>query len=204
MAPELLLGEENPLNAIDRATDEMREIAKRWQDRLTVERHSIAENYADGRVSLICDLNILAPDARVDRDARMNHCPLGDSEVFATAIFAVDRSDMRNVFLRDQEPVLVFNVESVKTPQGFSYPPLYGCTASTMKSMTALGAFFFSPPLRQLQDHSGWANRELVCRSDRPVVANSISLITKSRAHMRLWMTSPTMRRTRSGAGYPC
>ncbi len=117
----LLGGDENALDAIDRATNEMREIAERWQDRLTVERHSIAENYADGRVSLICDLNILAPDTRVDRDAGMDHCPFGHSEIFATAIFAVDRPDMSNVFLRDQEPMLVFNVESVQTPQGFAY-----------------------------------------------------------------------------------
>lgn len=112
--------EENALDAINRATDEMREIGERWQDRLTVESHSIAENYADGRISLICDLDILAPDTREDRDAGMNHCPLNHSEVFATAIFAVDRPDVRNVFLRNQEPVLVFNVECVKTPEGFS------------------------------------------------------------------------------------
>ena len=116
--------EKNLLDAVNGAANEMREIAQRWQDRLTVERHSIAENYADGRLSLICDLNILAPEAGVDRDAGMNHCPLGHSEVFATAIFAVDRSDVRNVFLRDQEPVLVFNVESVKSPEGLAFPSL--------------------------------------------------------------------------------
>lgn len=111
-------------NAVDSAANEMREIAQRWQNRLSAERHTIAENYAEGRLSLICDLNILAPDARVDRDARMNHCPLSDSEVFASAIFTVDGPNVCNIFLRNQEPVLVFNVETVKSPNRFSYPSL--------------------------------------------------------------------------------
>ena len=115
---------ENLLNAIDSATHEMREIAQRWQDRLTVDRHSIAENYANGRLSLICDLNILVPESGVDRNLRVDQRPLGDSEVFASAIFAVDRPNVRNVLLRYQEPVLVFDVECVKTPEGFSAPSL--------------------------------------------------------------------------------
>ena len=102
----------------------MREIAQCWQDRLTVERHSIAKNYAEGRLSLICDLNTLASDTGVDRDVRVNHCPLNDSEVFASAIFAVDRPNVRNSLLCDQESVLVFNVERVKSPEGISYPSL--------------------------------------------------------------------------------
>jgi hypothetical protein len=113
---EASCSEKNTLDAINRATDDMRELAERWQDCLTVERHTIAENYAEGRLSLICDLNILAPDTRVDGDVRVDHCPLSHSEVFASAIFAVDRPNVRNVFLRDQEPVLVFNVESVQSP----------------------------------------------------------------------------------------
>jgi hypothetical protein len=50
--------EKDTLDAIDRASDEMREIAQRWQDRATVEGHTIAENYAVGSVSLVCNLHI--------------------------------------------------------------------------------------------------------------------------------------------------
>ena len=116
--------EPNLPQAMESAADEMREIAERWHDRLTVERHSIAENYADGRVSLICDLNILAPDARVDRNARVNQCPFNDGEVFASSVFAVDRPNVRNILFRDQEPVLVFDIKSVQTPEGIPFPPL--------------------------------------------------------------------------------
>jgi len=59
--------EENALDAIEGATNEMRETAEPWQYCLTVERHTIAENYAEGGPSLICDLNILEPDPRVER-----------------------------------------------------------------------------------------------------------------------------------------
>lgn len=121
--------EKNLLDAVDSAANEMREIAERWQDRLTVDGHSIAENYANGRLSLICDLNVIVAEAGVDRDFRVNQRPLGDSEVFSSAIFAVDCPNVRNVLLRDQEPVLVFNVECVETPEGFpasSLVRLYG------------------------------------------------------------------------------
>ena len=165
----LFRGEENSLNAVNRATDEMREIAERWQDRLTVEGHSIAENYAEGRLSLIFDLNILAPYAGVDRDVRVNHCPLSDGEVFASAIFAVDRPNVRNVFLRDQEPVLVFNVESVEIPEGFSSPSLvrlYGihdevddCFGGLLFQSTIDSSYKFIP---------GGANREVCVRIPGP------------------------------------
>lgn len=116
--------EENLLDTIDSATDEMREIAERWQNRLTVERHTIAENYADGRLSLICDLNILVPDTRIFGRCGVDDRPLNDCEVFASAVFAVNSPNVRNVFLRNQEPMLVFNVECIKTPEGFSTPSL--------------------------------------------------------------------------------
>jgi hypothetical protein len=147
--------EPNAFEAIDRATDEVREVKDRWQNSLTVKRHSIAENYADGRLSLICDLNILAPDTRIDRDAGMDHCPLGHGEVLATAIFAVDRPDVRNVLLRDQEPMLVFNVESVQTPQGLAYRSLVrlylihdevdDCFGGLMFQSTVNGVYKFIP-----------------------------------------------------------
>lgn len=102
----------------------MRETAQRWQNRLSVERHSIAENYAEGRLSLICDLNIFPPDASVGGGLGVDDRPLGDCEVLASAIFAMNSHNVRNVLLRDQEPVLVFNVECVKTQEGFPYPSL--------------------------------------------------------------------------------
>ena len=37
------------------------------RDRLTVEGHSIAENYAEGCLSFICDFNIRMPEAWVVR-----------------------------------------------------------------------------------------------------------------------------------------
>jgi hypothetical protein len=157
--------EKDALDAIDSAADEMREIAERWQNCLTVERHSIAENYAEGRLSLICDLNILVPDARTDRNVGVNHCPLNDGEVFASAIFAADRPNVRNVFFSDQEPVLVFNVESVKSPEGLSYSSLVrlysvhdeveDCFGGLLFQSTVDGSYKFIP---------GRANREVSVR----------------------------------------
>ena len=50
----------------------------------------------------------------------MDDSPLWDREVLAVAIFAMDVLNVRHVLLSNQEPVLVFNVECVKTPEGLS------------------------------------------------------------------------------------
>jgi hypothetical protein len=59
--------DEYSFDAIDRAADEMRELGEDWENWLTIQRHSIAENYAEGRLALICDLNIRLPETYVVR-----------------------------------------------------------------------------------------------------------------------------------------
>jgi len=115
-----LRGKPDALEAIESAADEMRQISKRWQDRATVERHTVAENYAEGRLSLICDLHILVPDTGVDGAAGRMEGPFRYHEVFCTAVFAVNVPDIHHVFPSDQQPVLILDVENVQSPEGFS------------------------------------------------------------------------------------
>jgi hypothetical protein len=47
--------------------------------------------------------------------------PFVNREAFASAIYTVDIPDHRSVLFGDQENVLIFNVESVKSPEGLSH-----------------------------------------------------------------------------------
>ncbi len=116
--------EEKALDAVDCAADEMRQLGESWKNWETIQRHTIAENYAEGRLSLICDLNISVPEAGSDRDHWVNCCPLLNNKVFASVVYAADVPNVRHIFLSNQEPVLVFDVESVESPKGFSRPSL--------------------------------------------------------------------------------
>lgn len=110
----------NTLDAVDRAADEMRQIAKRWQDRMAVERHTIAENYAEGRLTLICDLHFRVSDTGVRCPPGRVEGPFCDHEMYASAIFASNISDQCHVFPSDQQPMLIFDVENIQSPEGFS------------------------------------------------------------------------------------
>jgi hypothetical protein len=121
--------EPDSFEAIDRASDEMREIAERWQDRLAVEGHTIAENYAEGRLSIILDLHISAPIAGDRMGLSADESPFLNREVFASAVYTCDVPNKRDIFLGNQQPVLVFDVEGVQSPDGITTPSfvrLYG------------------------------------------------------------------------------
>jgi len=115
-------GQEDSLQAINRATNDFRHVAQRWKNKLTLKGHSITELYMPHGLAVICDLNIVVPLAEVRGDMWMDNKPIGNSEVRALVVYRSKPCNVRVFEMRNQEPVFVVNVETMKTPDGLAAP----------------------------------------------------------------------------------
>lgn len=157
--------EKYPLDAVDRAADKMRELAQRWQDGLSVERHTIAENYAVGSVSLVCNLHIRMTKAGDAGGAVSVESPFVNREAFASAVYTVDVPDHRSVLLGDQENVLIFDVEGVKSPEGLSYPSFVRLYRIQDEVEDCFGGLLFQSAITgSYHTYPGISNREISVR----------------------------------------
>ena len=86
---------------------------------------SVSENYADGRMALICDLDISLPSGEFGR-VRPSGSPLRKFKHGATLVFVANVPNPLKLHMGDEQPVLVLNVESVQGPDAFSIPALVG------------------------------------------------------------------------------
>lgn len=105
--------------------DEYRELAERWKNQAALEGHSVAEKYAAGCLSLVCDLNVSLASGNADGAQTVRDgCHFPKEERFARVVFKADVPDVLEMNLGDEEFVFVQNVESVKLPDGLSIPSL--------------------------------------------------------------------------------
>lgn len=115
--------QENPFDAVECAANEYREAVQCWKDGLTVHWHSPAKNYAEGRCALVFDLNLLF----IGRDSRhvsRNGGPVRKREYLARFVFVADIPNKLELQMGNQQPVFVFNVETVNGPDGVPIPSL--------------------------------------------------------------------------------
>jgi len=104
------------LNCLYNARDDLRQLMQRWDNRSIVENISLAEEYAKGRLSIVCYVEICRSSYRLDSSA------ISDSEtcindlivVIVMRAYSGQLCDGNN---RDQQSMLVNDVESVKGPQ---------------------------------------------------------------------------------------
>jgi len=118
-------GKKDALDVIDRATNDRRQIAQRWKDVLAAEGQSVGENYANGRISLIYDLNVSLPGGEVGH-VLSRSSPLWNYKNFTTLVFVANVPDPLPLQMWDQQPVLIFNVESVQGPDVIPISSLVG------------------------------------------------------------------------------
>ena len=85
----------------------------------------MGENYADGRFAIICDLNFSPPGGE---SGCVLSCsgPLRKLEYLATLVFVANVSEPFEMYMRDKQPMLVLDVESVQGPDGFPIPSFVG------------------------------------------------------------------------------
>lgn len=121
--PQLGVRHKYSLNAKDSAVNEYREIVQRWEDMLAAEGQSVSENYANGRFSLICDLDLSFTRGEFGRVV-LGGSPLGEFKLFAILIYVADLSKPLELNMGDKQPVFVLNVESVQGPDSLPIPSL--------------------------------------------------------------------------------
>jgi hypothetical protein len=118
------------LQFVDSSTDEFRELAKRWDNRLVLEGFSLSELYLDGRIaiSLVVDVGPCA-DSGLSR--YLNHSSIGRDD--ATKHKDSAGGCIRRVILvilagrdnaiagfgerRDKQPMLVHSVKTIETKE---------------------------------------------------------------------------------------
>ena len=114
------------LQSIQSARDKQQQISEKWNHKRTLERHSLSENYTNGDISIVCNLNILVPDASVPGDMAMNQKPFGNLKVTACLVYRFNSGNGSVFDVGDKQFVLVHNVETVKLPNGVSLPSIVG------------------------------------------------------------------------------
>lgn len=105
--------------------DEYSEIVQRWKDMMTFHGHSLAEKYAHGRIAFVCDLHASLTSWN-HKSASLGNSPLGNRELFASFVYVADIANPLKLKMGDDEPMLVLNVETVKSPEGITIPSLVG------------------------------------------------------------------------------
>jgi len=113
------------ISAQDRqnAIDGYNEAAKRWHDQMARYRCTFAEDYCRGAVAIVYELKLSASGRPKDDGLIQEGFP-PDGESLALLVFHHKTSQLVNLQLRCQEPVLVRDVELVKLVEGFSLPSL--------------------------------------------------------------------------------
>jgi len=110
-------GEVCLLDCLHNARHELRQIMQRWDDRLTIENLSFAENYIEGRLSLICDIEVGVSRYHIQFSSLPNN-KVNELKAITSLVFGTcpnksgDRGD------GDQQLMFVHDVEVVKCAQG--------------------------------------------------------------------------------------
>ena len=114
------------LECIHDARDQLGELIQRWDDRLTLERLSMAEQYSENRLSVTLNLNISGRKACYVQYSAIANSKSAVSERNVPD-FCVDVADASNRCDGYQEPVLIDNIKTVESAEGIipSFVRLY-------------------------------------------------------------------------------
>jgi len=105
------------------AIDSYAKDAKFWHNQFTRYRCTFAEDYCRGAIAIVYELKLSTPRG-LERDGLIQESLLPSGESLALLVFHHKTSDLINLQLRCQQPVLVRDVELVKLVEGFALPSL--------------------------------------------------------------------------------
>jgi hypothetical protein len=107
------------LDTVNNTTDEFRQLMKRWQNRLTLHGQSVVEKYKQGRISLICDIEVPVLRAiHVATPAASCENPSVNEQFLAFLVYSANVAHSTDLHNWKQKPVLIEDVEIVQGPQG--------------------------------------------------------------------------------------
>jgi hypothetical protein len=110
---------ESTLNFIQRPVNKFGKVMKRWNDFVASERKPLVERYAEGSVSLICNLDIFGSGNGQTSHAVINDAPVTEDVFRASVVFNANAHNVSQFCIGDEELMFIPNVEQVKTPEGF-------------------------------------------------------------------------------------
>ena len=149
--------QQNLQNAINRYS----EAAQRWHNDLARYRCTFAEDYCRGAVAIVYEIKVAA-ERRLESEGLIQEGALLGGESLALLVFHHQTSQLINLQLGNQQPMLIRNVELVKLVEGFALPSfvrLYGVQEFVRDSSE--GAEFQSAIDKSFQLCPGWIDREL-------------------------------------------
>jgi len=115
-------GEKNRLDAVNRCTDVYLKLAKRWENQTALLGHSLIENYCEGRLAFVCDLDISVPQASVIGCPIIGDHPVGNLNLLVSLVYKANTIDYSDLHMRNDELMLIGNVETVQSPEGSPIP----------------------------------------------------------------------------------
>lgn len=108
----------NTLETRDDIVDFVSEAKERWNNRLTLHGQALTKAYLKGRLPAIVNVNVSVglPEGIKAIRSTLQYDLSANVEGPTSFSFCINSSDRRELHEGDQKPVLIFNVESVQTP----------------------------------------------------------------------------------------
>jgi hypothetical protein len=154
---------------------EFKQFGNDWQTGYPEDRLIYAENYRQGRLALIYHVHIaVIPKVNEGRvpSAEMRR---PDSELNAVAVFTSNRFNPADLYLRDQEPVFVGNVEVMYGVDRIAIPSLVRLyLVEEFPAYCDEGCLFFSLPEKFFEMRSAWVDRKVDLRFGRRISSGQL------------------------------
>ncbi len=141
---------------------EFEQLGNDWQSGYPEDRLTYAENYRQGRLALVYHLHVAVTSKVNDGRVLTAEVSWPDSELNAIAVFTSNRLNPADLYLRDQEPVFVGNVEVMYGVDRIAIPSLVRLYfVEEFPAYCDDGCLFFSLPEKVFKMRSAWEDRKV-------------------------------------------
>lgn len=137
---------------------------KRWDDWKSLQRKTLVEQYSEGWVTVVCNLDIILPSGMSGDSIPGNH-PRADKKLLASLVFTADVVHNANVQNWEQQSVLVENVETVQGPKGVIPSYVWLCDVQDVVDSCFGGLLYQSAingSYKSIPRFSEWESTEVV------------------------------------------
>jgi hypothetical protein len=127
--------------------NKIRELCARWDKRITLKGQSLAELYFEGRLSLICYLDVSISPKAVASNPILKQSPIPDFSLCAIIKSNADACDVSEVGNCKQSSMFVFDIEVMDMQKRFPIPSTVGLDIYHKEIENPPGDFLFKSGL---------------------------------------------------------
>jgi hypothetical protein len=121
-----LLPTHNGLKSSYDPFNDVREGFERWHEVFALQDRPLSESYARHGMTLICDLEVRVPLEPSASHVRIVDEPITYRKLNISLVYRANTLNEMKLSVCNQEPVFVFDVETVKSEEDFAIPSLVG------------------------------------------------------------------------------